>query len=101
MPTCAALLTLKTAFAPANSIAAQKHLKEAVQLDLKFALGCAALLRRQWLPYAESSTNRRSSRRSATGTDISCSTAAIWRGCIAKALPVRLPEGLRQCGEVS
>jgi TolB-like protein/Tfp pilus assembly protein PilF len=35
--------TLKTAFAPANSIAAQKHLKEAVQLDPKFALGWALL----------------------------------------------------------
>jgi TolB-like protein/Tfp pilus assembly protein PilF len=31
--------TLKTAFTPANSLAAQKYLKEAVQLDPKFALG--------------------------------------------------------------
>jgi serine/threonine protein kinase/Tfp pilus assembly protein PilF len=35
--------TLKTAFTPANSLAAQKHLKEAVQLDPKFALGWALL----------------------------------------------------------
>src|SRR5258708_4903740 len=35
--------TLKTAFTPANSLAAQKYLKEAVQLDPKFALGWALL----------------------------------------------------------
>jgi serine/threonine protein kinase/Tfp pilus assembly protein PilF len=35
--------TLKTAFTPANSIAAQKYLKEAVRLDPKFALGWALL----------------------------------------------------------
>jgi len=35
--------TLKTAFTPANSLAAQKYLKEAVQLDAKFALGWALL----------------------------------------------------------
>jgi len=35
--------TLKTAFTPANSIAAQKYVKEAVQLDPKFALGWALL----------------------------------------------------------
>ena len=35
--------TLRTAFAPANSLAAQKYLKEAVRLDPKFALGWALL----------------------------------------------------------
>jgi serine/threonine protein kinase/Tfp pilus assembly protein PilF len=35
--------TLKTAFTPANSLAAQKYVKEAVQLDPKFALGWALL----------------------------------------------------------
>jgi len=35
--------TLKTAFTPANSLAAQKYLKEAVQLDPKFTLGWALL----------------------------------------------------------
>jgi serine/threonine protein kinase/Tfp pilus assembly protein PilF len=35
--------TLKTAFTPANSLAAQKYLKEAVRLDSKFALGWALL----------------------------------------------------------
>jgi len=35
--------TLKTAFAPANSLAAQKYLKEAVHSDPKFALGWALL----------------------------------------------------------
>ena len=35
--------TLKTAFTPANSLAAQKYLKEAVQLDPKFALAWALL----------------------------------------------------------
>src|SRR5213082_1430727 len=35
--------TLKTAFTPANSLAAQKYLKEAVQLDPRFALGWALL----------------------------------------------------------
>src|SRR5438094_7646165 len=35
--------TLKTGFTPANSLAAQKYLKEAVQLDPKFALGWALL----------------------------------------------------------
>jgi serine/threonine protein kinase/Tfp pilus assembly protein PilF len=35
--------TLKTAFTPANSLAAQKYLKEAVQLDPNFALGWALL----------------------------------------------------------
>ena len=35
--------TLKTAFTPENSLAAQKYLKEAVQLDPKFALGWALL----------------------------------------------------------
>jgi serine/threonine protein kinase/Tfp pilus assembly protein PilF len=35
--------TSKTAFAPANSLAAQKYLKEAVQLDPKFALAWALL----------------------------------------------------------
>jgi serine/threonine protein kinase/Tfp pilus assembly protein PilF len=35
--------TLKTAFTPANSIAAQKYLKEAVQLDRNFALAWALL----------------------------------------------------------
>jgi serine/threonine protein kinase/Tfp pilus assembly protein PilF len=35
--------TLKTAFTPANSVAAQKYLKDAVQLDSKFALAWALL----------------------------------------------------------
>jgi serine/threonine protein kinase/Tfp pilus assembly protein PilF len=35
--------TLKTAFTPENSLAAQKYLKEAVQLDPKFALAWALL----------------------------------------------------------
>ncbi len=35
--------TLKTGFTPANSIGAQKYLKEAVQLDPNFALGWALL----------------------------------------------------------
>src|SRR5881397_875521 len=35
--------TLKTAFTPANSIAAQQYLKEAVRLDPKFALGWTLL----------------------------------------------------------
>jgi TolB-like protein/Tfp pilus assembly protein PilF len=35
--------TLKTAFTPANSLAAQKYVKEAVRLDPKFALGWALL----------------------------------------------------------
>jgi len=35
--------TLKTAFTPANSLSAQKYLKEAVRLDPKFALGWALL----------------------------------------------------------
>jgi serine/threonine protein kinase/Tfp pilus assembly protein PilF len=35
--------TLKTAFTPENSLGAQKYLKEAVQLDPKFALGWALL----------------------------------------------------------
>jgi len=35
--------TLKTGFTPANSLGAQKYLKEAVRLDPKFALGCALL----------------------------------------------------------
>src|SRR5262249_62079926 len=35
--------TLKTAFTPANSLAAQKYLKEAVLLDPKFALAWALL----------------------------------------------------------
>src|SRR5438876_1982339 len=35
--------TLKTGFTPANSLGAQKYLKQAVQLDPKFALGWALL----------------------------------------------------------
>src|SRR5919198_5712897 len=35
--------TLKTGFAPANSLGAQKYLKEAVRLDPKFTLGWALL----------------------------------------------------------
>ena len=35
--------TLKTGFTPANSLGAQKYLKEAVRLDPKFALGWALL----------------------------------------------------------
>src|SRR5207249_12220815 len=35
--------TLKTAFTPAHSIAAQQYLKEAVQLDARLALGWALL----------------------------------------------------------
>ncbi|PYK22774.1 MAG: hypothetical protein DME59_19120 [Verrucomicrobia bacterium] len=35
--------TLKTAFTPANSLGAQKYVKEAVRLDPKFALGWALL----------------------------------------------------------
>jgi serine/threonine protein kinase/Tfp pilus assembly protein PilF len=35
--------TLKTGFTPANSLSAQKYLKEAVRLDPKFALGWALL----------------------------------------------------------
>ncbi len=35
--------TLRTAFTPANSIGAQKYVKEAVRLDPKFALGWALL----------------------------------------------------------
>ncbi|PYL67846.1 MAG: hypothetical protein DMF20_02375 [Verrucomicrobia bacterium] len=35
--------TLKTGFAPANSLGAQKYLKEAVRLDPKFAVGWALL----------------------------------------------------------
>src|SRR5205807_3853878 len=34
---------LKTAFTPANSLSAQKYVKEAVRMDPKFALGWALL----------------------------------------------------------
>ena len=37
--------TLKTSFAPANTLSAQRYLKEAVNLDPKFALGWAMLSR--------------------------------------------------------
>ncbi len=55
--------TLKTAFTPANSLAAQKYLKEAVRLDPKFALAwTSAFLRRcEWLSHTESSTDGGSS----------------------------------------
>ena len=44
MPTCAALAySLKAQNSPANSLGAQKHLREAVRLDPKFALAWALL----------------------------------------------------------
>ena len=62
MPTCAAWLTaLKTTSTPANSLGAQKYLKEAVRLDPKFALAWALLSYTDAIGYrtAESSTNGR------------------------------------------
>ena len=44
MPTCGVLAySLKTGNTPANSLGAQKYLREAVRLDPKFALGWALL----------------------------------------------------------
>ena len=53
--------TLKTNPTPANSLGAQKYLKEAVRLDPKFALGWALLsyVECARLPHSESSTNAR------------------------------------------
>src|SRR5437660_4051123 len=44
--------TLKTGFTPANSLGAQKYLREAVRLDPKFALGWALLSYRESDGYA-------------------------------------------------
>ncbi len=53
--------TLKTANTPANSLGAQKYLREAVRLDPKFALAWALLsyVDARRLPHTESSTNGR------------------------------------------
>ena len=61
--------TLKTGFTPANSLGAQKYLKEAVRIgpEVRPWLGAAVLRRCEWLSHTESSTNRRPPRRSAPG----------------------------------
>ena len=53
--------TLKTAITPANSLGAQKYLREAVRLDPKFALAWALLsfVDAVRLPHTDSSTNGR------------------------------------------
>jgi hypothetical protein len=51
--------TLKIGFTPANSLGAQKYLKEAVRLDPKFALSWAVVGGCQRLPHTNSSTNGR------------------------------------------
>ena len=64
MPTCVGLAySLKTTNNAANSLGAQKYLKEAVRLDPKFALAWALLSYTDAIGYrtAESSTNSRSS----------------------------------------
>ena len=50
---------LKAANTPANSLGAQKYLREAVRLDPKFALAWAAALKHrvEGLPHTQSSTN--------------------------------------------
>ena len=63
MPTCVGLAySLKTANTPANSLAAQKYLREAVRLDPKFALAWALLsyVEARGYHHTDSSTNGRS-----------------------------------------
>ena len=62
--------TLKTGNSPANTLGAQKYLKEAVRLDPKFALslGAAVIRRCARLPHPDSSTNGRPPRRDGAGS---------------------------------
>ena len=92
--------TLKTATSPANTLGAQKYLREAVRLDPKFALGWALLVLRRCarLPHDDSSTNSRASGRGAPGSrNRAHSSAQSRRGPIGQGiLLLCLSEGLRQ-----
>ena len=94
--------TLKTSFAPANYVSAQRYLREAVRLDPKFALAWALLsiCRCDRLHHRISSTNDRPPRRSTTGRrNRAYAPAQSRRGHFGqRPISLRLPKGLRHGG---
>ena len=94
--------TLKTGNSPANTLGAQKYLREAVRLDPKFALSWALLSYVDALGYLTliSSTNGRPPRRDgAGGRNRAHSSAQSRRGRLGQGiLLLRLPERLRRRG---
>jgi len=104
--------TLKTAFTPENSLAAQKYLKEAVQLDPKFALGWALLsyvdasgyLTQSLQPTAALREEAREAADTALRLQPNLGEALLAKGfyhyaCL-KDYDIRLPERLRHCLEI-
>ncbi len=93
--------TLKTGFTPANSLGAQKYLKQAVQFDPNFALGWALLSYVDASGYLTQSlqpTETLSRRSAAGGRHRSAVAAQAWRGCVRKRLlSLRLSQRLRHC----
>ena len=98
MPTCAALPTLKTAFTPANSLGAQKYLKEAVRLDPNFALGWALLSYVDASGYLTQSLQPtvalREKKRARQPKRPLLYSRILAKLCSPKVLSLRLPEGL-------
>ena len=94
--------TLKTAITPANSLGAQKYLREAVRLDPKFALAWALLsyVDARRLRHTDSSTNGRPPGRGTAGSrNRAHSSAQSRRGRVGQGiLPLCLPKGLRHRG---
>ena len=94
--------TLKTGNSPANKLAAQKYLKEAVRLDPKFALSWALLSYVDALGYLtltlQPTVALREEARQAAETALTLQPnlgeAVVGQGI----LPLRLPEGLRHRG---
>ena len=94
--------TLKTANTPANSLGAQKYLKEAVRLDPKFALAWALLSYVDAIGYRTRSLQPtvalREEARQAAETALSSSAQSRRGGPGQGLLPLLLPKGLRHGG---
>ena len=94
--------TLKTGNSPANTLGAQKYLKEAVQFDPKFALAWALLSYVDALGYVtlDSSTDRSAPGRDRPGRGNGVNSSAQSRRSHTgqRLLLLRLLERLRRCG---
>ena len=95
---------IKSLDTAANTLGAQKYLREAVRLDPKFAfgLGTALLCGFAWLYLPESSTHSRIAGRSAACRRIPLSlfNRISERRCCKGILPLRLFKGLRLGGSL-
>ena len=94
--------TLKTAVTPANSLGAQKYLREAVRLDPKFALAWALLSYVDAVGYVtltlQPTVDLREEARQAAENALDASAQSRGGRDDQGVLPLRLPKGLRHCG---